>query len=181
MRRTVRTRPRRVVGVLAASGVMVLTCLIGCSASSPPGPDTSADASGIHKIKHVIVIMQENRSFDDYFGTFPGADGIPMQNGQPTVCVPDSQTGSFDAYDKFIEDDFLGGQRLDPRTDGRPDPRPDVREDVPILGGLTSDFDFTQSPRPPVVLPVHPVTTLTGTPTGPQAAAAQAASGPDDD
>jgi phospholipase C len=33
-------------------------------------------ASGIHKIKHVIVIMQENRSFDHYFGTYPGADGF---------------------------------------------------------------------------------------------------------
>ena len=44
---------------------------------------------GIHKIKHVIIVMQENRSFDSYFGTFPGADGIPMQNGVPTVCVPD--------------------------------------------------------------------------------------------
>ena len=34
-------------------------------------------ASGIHKIKHIIVIEQENRSFDSYFGTYPGADGIP--------------------------------------------------------------------------------------------------------
>ena len=33
--------------------------------------------------------MQENRSFDTYFGTFPGADGIPMRNGVPAVCVPD--------------------------------------------------------------------------------------------
>ena len=24
---------------------------------------------GIHKIRHVIVVMQENRSFDTYFGT----------------------------------------------------------------------------------------------------------------
>ena len=39
----------------------------------------------------------------------------------------DHQTLSFDAYDKFIEDDFLHGQRLDQATDGRPDPRPDVR------------------------------------------------------
>jgi phospholipase C len=31
--------------------------------------------------------MQENRSFDTYFGTFPGADGIPMKNGVATVCV----------------------------------------------------------------------------------------------
>jgi phospholipase C len=59
----------------------------------------------------------------------------------------DHQTLSFDAYLKFIEDDFLGGQRLDPRTDGRPDPRPDVREDASQLGNLTADFDFTQSPR----------------------------------
>ena len=42
---------------------------------------------GIHKIKHIVVIMQENRSFDTYFGTFPGADGIPMKNGV-AICVP---------------------------------------------------------------------------------------------
>jgi phospholipase C len=72
----------------------------------------------------------------------------------------DHQTLSFDAYVKFIEDDFLGGQRLDPRTDGRPDPRPDVREDAPILGDLRNDFDFTQQPRRPLLLPVHPRTDL---------------------
>ena len=32
----------------------------------------------------------------------------------------DHDTYSFDAYLKFIEDDFMGGQRLDPATDGRP-------------------------------------------------------------
>jgi len=75
----------------------------------------------------------------------------------------DHQTLSFDAYAKFIEDDFLGGQRLDPSTDGRPDPRPDVRENVAVLGDLRADFDFSQRPRPPHPLPVHPQTTLTGT------------------
>jgi len=68
----------------------------------------------------------------------------------------DHQTLSFDAYVKFIEDDFLAGQRLDPATDGRPDPRPTVREDAPQLGDITQAFDFTQLPRPPVLLPVHP-------------------------
>jgi phospholipase C len=48
---------------------------------------------GIHKIRHVIVIMQENRSFDSYFGTFPGADGIPMRDGVPKVCVADTRGG----------------------------------------------------------------------------------------
>ena len=64
----------------------------------------------------------------------------------------DHQTLSFDAYVKFIEDDFLGGARIDPKTDGRPDPRPDVRENEAQLGDLRSDFDFTQTPRPPVLL-----------------------------
>jgi phospholipase C len=72
----------------------------------------------------------------------------------------DHQTLSFDAYVKFIEDDFLGGQRLDPRTDGRPDPRPDVRENAPQLGDLTADFDFNQTPQAPVILPVRPPTDL---------------------
>jgi len=65
----------------------------------------------------------------------------------------DHQTLSFDAFVKFIEDDFLGGSRLDPRTDGRPDPRPDVRENEPLLGDLRNDFDFSQPPRAPLVLP----------------------------
>jgi hypothetical protein len=64
----------------------------------------------------------------------------------------DHQTLSFDAYVKFIEDDFLNGERLDPASDGRPDPRPTVRERVPILGNLEKDFDFDQRPRAPFLL-----------------------------
>lgn len=70
----------------------------------------------------------------------------------------DHQVLSSDAYLKFIEDDFLGGARLDPATDGRPDPRPTVREDVPILGNLVEDFNFDQAPRPPVLLATNPPT-----------------------
>jgi phospholipase C len=68
----------------------------------------------------------------------------------------DSTTMSQDAYVKFIEDDFLGGQRLDPKTDGRPDPRISVRETLPQVGSVLGAFDFTQPPRPAMVLPVHP-------------------------
>jgi phospholipase C len=68
----------------------------------------------------------------------------------------DHQTLSHDAYLKFIEDDFLGGARIDPKTDGRPDPRPDVRENAKRLGDLAKDFDFTQSPRKPEILPTDP-------------------------
>jgi phospholipase C len=70
----------------------------------------------------------------------------------------DHQTLSSDAYLKFIEDDFLDGARLNPKTDGRPDRRPDVREDEPILGNLAQDFDFSQPPRAPVLLDTNPPT-----------------------
>jgi phospholipase C len=72
----------------------------------------------------------------------------------------DHQVLSFDAYVKFIEDDFLGGRRIDPRTDGRPDRRPDVRENAAILGNLVHDFDFRQKPRPPLILRQYPVSAL---------------------
>jgi phospholipase C len=48
------------------------------------------------------------------------------------------------------------GARLDPKTDGRPDSRPTVRETASILGDLEADFDFSQPPRPPVILPLRP-------------------------
>jgi hypothetical protein len=57
-----------------------------------PTPAT-APAQGIDKIRHVVIIMLENRSFDSYFGTFPGADGIPMAAGKPAVCAPDPRSG----------------------------------------------------------------------------------------
>jgi phospholipase C len=68
----------------------------------------------------------------------------------------DHQILSHDAYVKFIEDDFLGGQRLNPQADGRPDPRPGVRENAPILGDLRNDFNFNQPPRPPLILSPNP-------------------------
>ncbi|HEV3129235.1 MAG TPA: alkaline phosphatase family protein [Solirubrobacteraceae bacterium] len=112
-------------------------------------------------------------SWDDWGGFYdhvvpPGVDSNGYGLRVPGIVISpyarsgavDHQTLSHDAYLKFIEDDFLGGQRLDPHTDGRPDPRPDVREANPLLGDLTQDFDFSQPARPPVVLPVCPQTDL---------------------
>ena len=73
------------VGALGLVAAAVLAATVGAR-SDPIDP-------AIHKIRHVVVIMQENRSFDSYFGTYPGADGIPMLNGVPTVCVPDPLNG----------------------------------------------------------------------------------------
>jgi len=84
----------------------------------------------------------------------------------------DHQTLSHDAYLTFIEDDFLGAQRLDPKTDGRPDSRPDVRENAAVLGNLLNDFDFNGSPRAPLLLSSTPKTTLIA-PTAAQLARSQ--------
>jgi hypothetical protein len=70
--------------------------------------------------------------------------------------LTDHQAQSFDSYLGFVEDDFLHGRRLDPRTDGRPDSRPLVGEDMSVLGDLRHDFDFTQKPRPALLLQPRP-------------------------
>jgi phospholipase C len=116
-------------------------------------------------------------TWDDWGGFYdhvqpPRVDGQGYGFRVPALVIsPYARTGyidhqilSSDAYLKFIEDDFLGGARLDPATDGRPDPRPVVRENVPILGNLYTDFDFTQPPRPPMTLKPCPATTLIPTP-----------------
>ena len=108
-------------------------------------------------------------AWDDWGGFYdhvapPVVDGSGYGLRVPALVISpyarrgyvDHQTLSFDAYLKFIEDDFLGGARIDPRTDGRPDSRPSVRESESILGDLTRDFDFSQAPRPPVILPPYP-------------------------
>jgi phospholipase C len=112
-------------------------------------------------------------SWDDWGGFYdhvvpPTVDGSGYGLRVPGLVISpyarsgliDHQTLSFDAYLRFIEDDFLGGQRIDPATDGRPDPRPDVRENAAQLGNLTSDFDFSLAPRPAVVLSTAPATDL---------------------
>ena len=94
---------KRAAAVTAA--LLTAMLLAACTSGSPgPGSTSGAAASsaapaseaGIGKIKHVVIIMQENRSFDSFFGTYPGADGIPAKNGQFTVCVPDPRTGGCD-------------------------------------------------------------------------------------
>jgi phospholipase C len=108
-------------------------------------------------------------SWDDWGGFYdhmvpPHVDGQGYGLRVPGLVISpyarsgyiDHQILSHDAYNKFIEDDLLGGERLNPATDGRPDPRPGVRENASILGSLQSDFNFNQPPRAPVLLPLHP-------------------------
>lgn len=64
-------------------------------APAPPKRDTSDSQNGPQAqtpIEHFVILMQENHTFDNYFGTYPGADGIP-----PGVCMPVNPQDTGDA------------------------------------------------------------------------------------
>src|SRR2546423_5973971 len=84
--------PTRVASLAGVVALVALTAGVG----SPDPAHASSGSSGIKKIKHVVVIMQETRSSDSYFGTYPKADGIPMKGGKPSPCIPNAKTGKCD-------------------------------------------------------------------------------------
>jgi phospholipase C len=128
-------------------------------------------------------------SWDDWGGFYdqvapPHIDELGYGIRVPGMVSPYAKAGfidhqqlSHDAYLKFIEDDFLGGQRLNPATDGRPDARPDVREEAAGLGNLVEDFNFNQTPRAPLLLPVHPAPGPASKPPAKASTLARAAAG----
>jgi phospholipase C len=66
--------------------------IVDDAANSPQTVTLSGvgNASASSKIEHVVIIVKQNHSFDNYFGTFPGADGVsagPISTGQ-TIIFP---------------------------------------------------------------------------------------------
>jgi phospholipase C len=74
---------RRLAAALGALGLVALSGVGPTPAAAAeeflPAEQLDTDTP----IKHFLVLMQENHSFDNYFGTYPGADGIPAD-----VCMP---------------------------------------------------------------------------------------------
>jgi phospholipase C len=63
--------------ILAGAAALVLSAAAGPLAAGATEPEPNTP------IRHFMVLLQENHTFDNYFGTYPGADGIP-----PDVCMP---------------------------------------------------------------------------------------------
>ena len=137
---------------LVTAGQAYVTSAINAIMSSPDWPSTA-----------IFLAWDDWGGFYDHVVP-PKVDGNGYGLRVPALVISpyarqgfvDHQIASLDGITKFIEDDFLGGARIDPATDGRPDPRPDVPENFPSAGELTLDFDFKQKPRPPLILPTHP-------------------------
>jgi len=90
---------------LAAIALLCLPALAG----GAPAPGANID-SGLRRIEHIVVIYAENRSFDNLYGLFPGADGIAQatpsswtqtdHDGQPLPHLPpvwNDKNGQFKA------------------------------------------------------------------------------------
>ena len=82
----------------ALAVALVAMVLLAPSASAATSPDPATRTP----IKHVVLLMQDNHSFDSYFGTYPGADGIPagvcqrleLTRSTTTGCVKPFRIGS---------------------------------------------------------------------------------------
>lgn len=86
---------RRRRALLPGAAMLALLALVPAIAAAAPGAATAPRpavppeaAKGLPEdptggLEHVLMIMQENHTFDNYYGTFPGADGPPSG-----TCVP---------------------------------------------------------------------------------------------
>jgi phospholipase C len=91
-----------------AAPTAAIALLSACSAlrSTPPVPSSQENeafqsvlASGAGKIKHIVYIVQENRSFDDMFQGYPGADTASsgkMSDGQRIKLAPVSLVDEYE-------------------------------------------------------------------------------------
>jgi len=80
------------------AALSVVFAAAGCGARTSPIVPSQGPA-GIFKIKHVVWIMQENRSFDNLFAGFPGADTSPTgrdSSGRVVALAPVSFTAGYD-------------------------------------------------------------------------------------
>lgn len=73
--------------------VLLALVLVALLAVSPATAASSAETfQTATPIKHLLVLMQENHTFDNYFGTYPGVDGIPSGTKMPVDPTdPDSE------------------------------------------------------------------------------------------
>lgn len=66
--------------------------LSACNSGTTVGPSLDTSANPLSPIQHVVIIVQENRSFNNLFDNFPGADTAGANGITPTGTIPLAQT-----------------------------------------------------------------------------------------
>jgi phospholipase C len=88
-----------------SAGLLAPAILLAVLVTTAPGDaQTGSDPEPNTPIRHVILLMQENHTFDNYFGTYPGADGFP-----PGLCMPIDPN---DPGDGCVEPFHIGEQPI---------------------------------------------------------------------
>jgi len=89
------TRRRLLAGATALSGVAAGAAVLPASLRQALAATLEAPPGGsLRDIEHIVILMQENRSFDHYFGTMPGVRGfadpaaIRLPGGAPVFRQP---------------------------------------------------------------------------------------------
>lgn len=122
---------------IAGAAMAILLGSVPARAAAPDPPPSS-------RIQHLFVIVQEGHTFDNYFGTYPGADGagsnpaLTHLQGRPAALAADLSSARL----------ALGGGRMDgfaqaQSARGR-SPAQSLgyydRDDLPFYWGLASRF-----------------------------------------
>ncbi|HLO31459.1 MAG TPA: alkaline phosphatase family protein [Anaerolineales bacterium] len=86
-------------------GVLAVTLLLPSTSAQADMPSQASKPNT--PIEHFIVLMQENHTFDNYFGTYPGVDGIPAGMCMPVDPFDSANTDCVEPYhigDRPIDD-----------------------------------------------------------------------------
>jgi phospholipase C len=104
---------RRPQVLLLAVFLIAAACTVATAGESDrrtAEPAAEPAATGIEVLDRFVFIVQENRSFDHYFGTFPGADGFPRDaQGRIDVCIPNPYLGRCARAYRTEQQRFWGG------------------------------------------------------------------------
>ena len=77
----------RRIGAMALVAVLSLAWLGGATPAAAAKSAAAGRDSGIGALKHIIVIFQENRAFDHYFGALTYAPGSPYHRPAKGACA----------------------------------------------------------------------------------------------
>jgi phospholipase C len=110
-------RRAALLGPVAA--LIVLAALPGQAAAAPEPPTTTP-------VEHFVVLMQAEHTFDNYFGTYPGANGTPpgtclpldIETRDPQGCVAPFRIGNEPPEDLNLTPGVQRRQYADGRMDG---------------------------------------------------------------
>ena len=97
----------------------VVALVSACSSTPSRKPGSCDGPCPASPIDHVVIVIQENHTFDNYFGTYPGADGIPAGTCMPADpadpagpdCVKPYRIGGQGIVDMGHTGDVFQGER----------------------------------------------------------------------